>query len=801
MKTALRHQSWRSAQRLPVAFSAAHGSNREVRTAHEHRSIAGAHTVYAVSSGIALLEDQTPSSYKEAMASKDRHKWLQPMKDEVDGCVAQGTWALVKRSDLPPDTNILPCKWVYKIKTDEKGVISKYKARVTPKGFKQKYGIDYFDVFANTGKYKTLRAALSIAARTDMELHQLDVPQAFIQAPLEEEVYMEMPEGFGIPGMVCRLLKSLYGLKQAPRNWYRLCSTFISEELGFQATVSDPCLFWKKSQTGKLMLLFLFVDDMQVGFDASDKEEYAGVLAKLTERFNISNLGESKYMLGMRITRDRAARTIYLDQELYITKALEKFGLDQCRIAHTPAVQSSSTAPPSGAKEGIDNEPTDLLLYQEKVGTLLYASISTRPDIAYAVNRLTQHMIAPTNAHAKACDRVFRYLAGTKKRGLIFGRRDPLIISSWADADWGSDWVDRKSQTGWLGMISGDLISWASKKQKVVAQSSTEAELYAEVAAINEMSWLRGLLTEIGIYDITRDDAPLLYGDNQSAQKLTENGVKSERTKHIDIKYHFITNEVNEGRVKLQWVPTAQQLADILTKSLSVQQHETLTKKLMSERPDDDTPVKSVPADRLVGIELNPGPCNCGANPESRIDCCDTENCTCVEEGVLCDWNCRCCSVMGILNHTCRNNEGGVTAPIYEQLRNDWRQMGPDNSREAVIARLTNPHNQVDRIITDAALRAYIIHRRMYQTPAHAAAGWTRRSYAHDVMFQLFGNFVHPDELFNDYDTTDDEEDEDESDDDSPSPPPPPPPPTSSRPKQMARKMNLSPPTGMGLQV
>jgi hypothetical protein len=545
--------------------------------------MAGAHTVFAVTSGMALLERSTPSTFREATASKESERWRAAMKSEFDGCVAQDTWTLVKRSSLPSGTNIIPVKWVYKIKTDKNGVVTKYKARITPKGFKQKHGVDYFDVFANTGKYKTLRVALSIAARTNMELRQLDVPQAFIQAPLEENVYMEMPEGFEVEGMVCHLKKSLYGLKQSPRNWYLLCSNFLKNEMKWNATVSDPCLFWKISRSGQLMLLFLFVDDMQVGFNITDEAEYNESLAMLTKRFNICNLGESEFMLGMRITRDRSAKTIYLDQELYVTKALELFGLDQCRPVPTPAVQSGSAASPLEEREGPHSQPCDLLLYQEKVGTLLYAAISTRPDIAWAVNRLAQFMQAPTIVNMKACDRIFRYLSGTRSKGLLFGRRnDTPILTASSDSDWGTDWIDRKSQTGWIASTWGDLVSWASKKQKVVAQSSCEAELYAEAAAMNEMSWLRGLLTEIGLYDEKRDPVPVLYGDNQSTQKLTENGIKSERTKHIDIKYRFVTDEVTTGRVQLRWIPTTQQVADVLTKALSIQQHRTLIDQLMA---------------------------------------------------------------------------------------------------------------------------------------------------------------------------------------------------------------------------
>jgi hypothetical protein len=540
------------------------------------------HSAFAVLSGTALLEQSTPRTYVEAVSCEKRDEWRAAMKAEFEGCEKQKTWELVRRCDLLAGTNIIPVKWVFKIKTDETGAVAKYKARITPKGFRQKHGVDYFEVFANTGKYKTLRVVLGLAAARNMELRQLDVPQAFTQAPLEEEVYMEMPEGFGVDGMVCRLLMSLYGLKQSPRNWYILISTFLVTELGYRATVSDPCLFVKESQSGDVIMLFLFVDDMQVAVDQADLDEWAVDHAKLKDRFNITDLGASKFMLGMRITRDRAARTITLDQELYVTKALEKFGLAQCAPTRTPGISSDS----DDVSQKEMDQSTDLKLYQEKVGTLLYAAISTRPDIAYAVNRLTQKMSAPMVRDARACDRVFRYLAGTRTLGLLFGRRrdEGVAVDAYADSDWASDRVDRKSVTGWIARINGDPVSWASKKQSVVSQSTCEAELYAEAAAINETKWLTGLLHEIGMISTKNVRPPTIYGDNQSAQALSKNGIKSERTKHIAIKYAFIHDEVDRGRVKLQWVLTTEQLADVLTKALPRSQHETLCRQLMTKK-------------------------------------------------------------------------------------------------------------------------------------------------------------------------------------------------------------------------
>lgn len=566
------------------------------------------HLAFAVASGTAVLEQTTPQSWREAMASPDSAKWLAAAEAEFNGCVAGDTWELVPRASLPLGANIIRVKWVFKVKTNEFGLIDKYKARITPKGYMQRHGVDFFDVYASTGLYKSLRVFFSVAARKNLELRQLDVPQAFIQAPLDEVVYMEMPEGFAQSGMVCRLKRSLYGLKQSPRNWRILFTTFLIENLGFTSTVSDPNVFTRITRTGEPMMIFLFVDDLQAGFETQDEGEWSEIHAALKERFNITDLGETKHMLGMRIVRDRAARTLSLDQELYITKSLEKFGLHACKPKPTPGIDDQPKTihdPVESIADELD-QPCDLKLFQEKVGTLLYAAISTRFDISFAVHKLTRKMQAPSIRDMRACDRVFRYLAGTKSLGLLYGREckdvskrraSTATVTAWADADWGHERVDRKSVSGYLTFLNGDLVNWGSKRQKVVSQSTCEAELYAEAAAINDSKWLSGLVSELGL---SQPSAPLIHGDNQSAISLSKNGIKSERTKHIAIKYAFIYDEVSSGRVQLEWVRSAEQLADILTKALPRSTHVRLRDLILAR--------VSPPAQRLVGIELNPGP-------------------------------------------------------------------------------------------------------------------------------------------------------------------------------------------------
>ena len=239
----------------------------------------------AIAAGIAVLEQQTPRTYREAMASPDAAKWQAGLDKEMRSCIEQKVWSLVRRDHLPKGANVLPCKEVFKVKVDELGNAIEHKARFTPKGFRQKKGVDFFETFARTGQYKTLRAALSLVAKWDHELAQFDVPTAFLNAEVEEDIFMELPDGFQQDGMVCKLHKSLYGLKQAPRNWDLLVHGFIVGQMGFKATVSDPSLYFKRSHSGRVMMIYRFVDDMQGSHHAEDAAEFQENVKLLQDRF------------------------------------------------------------------------------------------------------------------------------------------------------------------------------------------------------------------------------------------------------------------------------------------------------------------------------------------------------------------------------------------------------------------------------------------------------------------------------------------------------------------------------------
>jgi hypothetical protein len=529
--------------------------------------------------GVAQLEADTPNTFKQAMAGPHASQWRAAAQKEYDTAVKMDTWKVFNRADLPAGSNVITVKWVFKRKHDASGQATEFKARMTPHGYKQIEGVDFYETYAQVGMYKTLRVMLALTAHYDLELEQLDVPSAFLNAELHEDIYMELPEGFTIPGKVVKLQKALYGLKQGPRCWWLLVSKFITGTLGYQRSVSDSCFFFRKSRTGRLMYLYLFVDDFQSSFYRDDASEWNELKQLLIAEYNTKDLGASVWMLGMRISRDRSARTITLDQETYITKALEKFGMDEVKTVSTPEqIGATESVAPNGALD----KPVDSKEFMRIVGTLLYATTSTRLDIAHAVHKLSQQALKPVVRDMLAAKRVLRYLSGSRTAGLKYGGRaagTALAIEAFSDADWANGRDNRKSISGWVVKLNGTPVAWSAKKQKSVSLSTCEAELYALCEVVKEILWLQGLLRELGL---SIESPTTARCDNQSTILIAYNGIKGERTKHIDTKYHFIVDTLASGAVQSQWISTVNQQADILTKPLCREVFTRLRSQLMT---------------------------------------------------------------------------------------------------------------------------------------------------------------------------------------------------------------------------
>ena len=436
--------------------------------------------------------------------------------------------------------------------------------------------VDYSETFAPVLHYKSLRVILALVATLDYELLQMDVPTAFLNAECKEDVYMKPPPG-GLddgdgagPDLVCKLIKALYGIKQAPREWNGNINNAIIA-LGYKRCVADPCVYVKISKTGRVMIIPIFVDDAFPACHTEDMAELRADLKKLMEKYEIPQCEEATVVLGMRITRDRAARTLKLDQEVYMRQLLAKHGMTDCNPALTPLEERSSK--PNVVSE--EAQPEDAngqwrSHYGSLVGALLYAALSTRPDIAYASGVMARVVSNPSYADWLAAKRVLRYVKGTASMGLTYGRGTQgdgriSMAPCFSDADWAGDTVDRRSTTGLILKVNGCTVSWASKKQQTVSLSSAEAEYMAAGAATQEIIWLRGLLGELSF---AQEEPTALQVDNQSAMAMASDDVHHARTKHIDIRHHFIRQHISEGTLRLGWVSSAEQEADILTKPL-----------------------------------------------------------------------------------------------------------------------------------------------------------------------------------------------------------------------------------------
>ena len=296
----------------------------------------------------------------------------------------------------------------------------------------------------------------------------------------------------------------------------------------------------------------------------------AEIKTQLRSAFQMVDMGPISYYTDLKIERDRSARTLTLSQPVYIEKILDRFFMRTAKSATTPMREGDLFKNESQATE------RDIKQYQAMIGSIMFAMIETRPDIAFATSLVSRHAKNPGKQHMEAVKHILRYLQGTKTKGITFGGGD-LIIQGYSDSDWAGSKEDRKSTSGYVFMLNGGPISWCSKRQPTVALSSTEAEYMALTVAAKEAIWLRLLMTELGIQNtaptinvIKGETAITLKGDNQSSIALANNPVHHARTKHIDIQHHFIRNEVMEGRIDLTYIPTEDMIADGLTKPLSL---------------------------------------------------------------------------------------------------------------------------------------------------------------------------------------------------------------------------------------
>lgn len=551
-------------------------------------------TVFA--KGTQLME---PTKYREAIQSPQAVEWDNAMKKEVNSLKDRMVFMLIPRSTATRDgKKILKGGWVYKIKLDENNEVSKYKARFVAKGYLQEYGRDFFDTHSPVARMKSIRLLLSIAAALNLEIHQIDFETAFLNAPVEEDIYMEQPDGFNQdPSMVWKLNKSLYGLKQASRNWNIEIHKYLIS-IGYQQLKSDPCIYFKRSRSGRLILLALYVDDTIIVAHKDDLNEWYEDKKEISKRYPIQDLGECKWILNMKVTRDRSPRVITLSQEAYIERLVKEYDMTQCRYTNTPAENSDLSGETLDKTEVEPLDEAGHERYRSLVGALMYIANITRLDVAFRVGQLARFVSQPCKHHLKAAMRVLRYLRHNSNYVATFGAnpndKSPLI-EAYSDADWAGCRESRRSTTGGIIRFNGDVISWISKRQRTVALSTAEAEYIALTETAKEIRWLQQWIQEMfksNIKGIVRfkdrqaivNVTGVIKCDNRAAILLGKADGIHERTKHFDLKLHFIREQVTSGNIVLEWVESAQQHADILTKVLPTTTYLRLRDQVMSQQ-------------------------------------------------------------------------------------------------------------------------------------------------------------------------------------------------------------------------
>uniref|UniRef100_A0A2N9GFS8 Integrase catalytic domain-containing protein n=1 Tax=Fagus sylvatica TaxID=28930 RepID=A0A2N9GFS8_FAGSY len=482
-------------------------------------------TRYSTSEYVLITDEGEPESFQEVQSHKDKQSWMEAMHEEMNSLHKNNTYELV---ELPKGKKALRNKWVFKLKKDGEKLV-KYKARLVVKGFNQKQGIDFDEIFSPVVKMSSIRVILGLTASLDLELEQMDVKTAFLHGDLEEEIYMVQPEGFEAKGKehkVCRLKKSLYGLKQAPRQWYKKFDSFMVGQ-GYTRTDADHCVYVRQFPNGKFIILLLYVDDMLiVGQDAN----MVGSLKKeLFKSFDMKDLGPARQILGMQILRDRKAKKLWLSQEKYVERVLERFNMKHAKPVSTPLgghFKLSKKSCPSSNKE---KENMASIPYSSAVGSLMYAMVCTRPDIAHAV-------------------------------GVVSSSKP--VLEGYTDADMAGDLDGRKSTSGFLFTFARGAVSWQSKLQKCVALSTTEAEYIATIEAGKEMLWMKRFLQDLGL----KQDEYVVHCDSQSALDLSKNSTYHSRTKHIDVRYHWLRLIVDQQLMQLRKIHTNKNPANMLTK-------------------------------------------------------------------------------------------------------------------------------------------------------------------------------------------------------------------------------------------
>lgn len=497
------------------------------------------------------IDEEIPKNVREAQESNYSEDWRQAMDEELASMKKHDVWDIIPR---PKDKKVIKNKWIFNIKENPNGKQRRYKARLVALGCEQRPGLDYEKTFAPVVRIEMIRLLFSISAQIGRKIKIYNVETAFLHGKLKE-IFMELPEGCkNNKNQVCKLKKSIYGLKQAGRCW----NEYLTETLiktGLQQSKEDPCLFYVINGNN-FLFCGVHVDDMPLVSSNDFFEEF--YMKKIKKQINIKDLGTAKTVLGMQL--DQQEGRTYVHQKNYIDKLLKLYGMEDCNPVGSPIDTNQKLEECEGSNK------CNAKLYQELLGRLMYLSVHTRPDLSFPLSCLSQFNNEPKIMHMVALKRILRYLKGTIEYCLEFRKRSTFTgIECETDASWDST-RDAKSFTGLLIYRNGDLIHWKSKKQSMVALSSTESELEAMLEGLKEVIWKKRLMQEIGLSSEVKIE---MRCDNLNAVRLANGGNFKTKSKMLNRKCHYIREEVKREDIKVKHVSHEIMTADCLTKPLT----------------------------------------------------------------------------------------------------------------------------------------------------------------------------------------------------------------------------------------
>ena len=518
-------------------------------------------------SAVGYTNLKTPTTFHDAMRGAQSEEWHRSMEEEYNSLIRMNVFELVPRSKAG---NVIKGKWVYRIKEDAHGNPTRFKSRYVAKGYTQQFGIDYFETFAPVVRIQTLRIILSLAMTHGWHLIHCDIRTAYLYGEMDTEAYLEQPQGFqkcieGVEAknVVWKLNKSIYGLHQAGRNWYETLAKHLVSN-GMIQSRNDPTLFIRHGDNGQISGVSVYVDDCEIF--GSNEEQCMSVIECINQKFSLTEATELKWLLGIEIITSSKSKTgidrICMSQKTYIDKMMKKFKLDgdDVKPLKIPMPVNLVLKIPDESYTASDERKH---LYQCIIGSMMYLAVCTRPDISFAAGILGRFASNPDESHLEAAMRVLRYIKGTRNYELVFTKGNS-ILKAYSDADFAGTDEKCRSTTGSILQLGSNAIHWKHSLQRLVALHSTESEILALLETVKEVIWTKKLLG-----DFKEPEKEIeIFVDNEPATRIANSVTSIKRTKHFNVKTHYIMQKVEEKEISVTWISTKDNKADIFTKAL-----------------------------------------------------------------------------------------------------------------------------------------------------------------------------------------------------------------------------------------